>query len=189
MKIAICVPTGGLVKVQTFSSLVQLFRVLKFPWELLVQTGSLVHENRNILVRRALQDNFTHVLFVDSDMVCTPEIVFSLLSREKDIVGAISYARKLPLVATYKKFAEGFDIWEKHGDIIKCAGVGTGFMLIRTDVFKKLEQPWFMFTHDESGKLDYGEDMFFCRKAREAGFDIWLDTKAKVGHIGDYVFI
>lgn len=33
-----------------------------------------------------------------------------------------------------------------------------------------------------------GEDYYFCRKAADAGFTVWVDTTVKLGHVGSYGF-
>ena len=68
--------------------------------------------------------------------------------------------------------------------------VGMGVMLIKANVFAKLAEPWFEtpWRHDKRGYI--GEDVFFCKKAREAGFKIWIDhdVSKEIGHIGMFEF-
>ena len=105
-----------------------------------------------------------------------------LIKRDKDIVGAPYNTKSDPPLATHKIQDKETIIEELEGDLLKCTGVATGFMLIKTEVFKKLEHPWFMF------ETDIGEDLYFCRKARQAGYDIWCDLSIKIGHIGETIF-
>ncbi|GAI93114.1 unnamed protein product, partial [marine sediment metagenome] len=53
---------------------------------------------------------------------------------------------------------------------------GAGFLLVKREVFEKLPYPWFSF---EKG----GEDLYFCDKARENGFEIWADMSVLLGHL------
>jgi hypothetical protein len=54
------------------------------------KNDSLVPRARNNLIARAMNDpRMTHVLFIDSDIVWTPDSVVKLLLSEKDIVGGI----------------------------------------------------------------------------------------------------
>ncbi|WP_445679720.1 glycosyltransferase family 2 protein [Radicibacter daui] len=41
---------------------------------------------------------------------------------------------------------------------------------------------------DPETKLAQSEDMVFCRRAREAGFDLWLDTQSRVVSTSTYYF-
>ena len=38
------------------------------------------------------------------------------------------------------------------------------------------------------GGTHMGEDVYFCHKARRAGFKVWVDASIRVGHIGQKVF-
>ena len=51
-------------------------------------------------------------------------------------------------------------------------------MLVRRSVLDALEDPVF----ESHGGLN--EDLTFCAKVRDAGFRIWCDTDARLGHIG-----
>ena len=55
-------------------------------------------------------------------------------------------------------------------------------------VFKKLSHPWFFYEHDDKGNLTVGDDAWFCRKARKAGFKIYCDPTIEVGHVGEYTY-
>jgi hypothetical protein len=47
--------------------------------------------------------------------------------------------------------------------------------------------PWFQTTFQPETPLDpMSDDIYFCRKAREYGFDIWLDhdLSMEIGHVG-----
>jgi GT2 family glycosyltransferase len=74
--------------------------------------------------------------------------------------------------------------------LVKVDFAGTGCMLIKTDVFKELEEPWFG-QEWLPAKKDYtSDDVFLCRKVREAGYDIWIDQDLSkmVSHIGTKEF-
>ncbi len=66
----------------------------------------------------------------------------------------------------------------EHGGLIDIDGCGMHCTMIRRDVLEKLREPYFV--HDESVA---GEDFYFCRKVREAGFKICFDTSIHTGHI------
>ena len=57
-------------------------------------------------------------------------------------------------------------------------GCGMHFAMIRRDVLATVRPPWFVFTGDRAG----GEDFYFCRKVREAGFPIYVDLSVHTGH-------
>jgi hypothetical protein len=63
--------------------------------------------------------------------------------------------------------------------------IGFGWVLVRKGVFESIEYPWFA---PKLRKLPGGiedvcsEDVAFCADAREAGFEIWVDPRVRVGH-------
>jgi hypothetical protein len=52
-------------------------------------------------------------------------------------------------------------------------------------VFDKLKRPWFWFGDADN---QIGEDLFFCREAQKAGFEIWGDPNMAISHIGEFLF-
>ena len=184
MKLAVALPHQGSIKTKTVISLVRMFKSLPFEYNFLTQEGSVLHENRRRLVKKAQELEATHLLFVDSDMSFEPDAVLKLLAHEKDIIGVHCNKRGLPLRTT---------VVLKPGqrelkDLDTCNALGTGFLLINMEVFKKISEPWFFWGLDESGDTIEGEDHWFCRKAKEAGYDIWVDLTQKVGHEGSYIY-
>ncbi|HDZ13925.1 MAG TPA: hypothetical protein ENH60_03370 [Pricia sp.] len=64
----------------------------------------------------------------------------------------------------------------------KISSGGFGIVLVKYEVFEKLDWPYWknIFV---PGDIEMGEDIYFCKKARQAGFDIWCDPKVKCSHI------
>jgi hypothetical protein len=76
------------------------------------------------------------------------------------------------------------------------AATGAAFLLVHRDVLLKVRaafgkmpdgvtnhpHPWFIEGVDAQGN-QWGEDIAFCRRVRAVGFDIWIDTRIKVGHM------
>ena len=48
---------------------------------------SLITRARNYLVDEFLRSGFTHLLFIDSDILFNPEDVLALLGLDKDVIG------------------------------------------------------------------------------------------------------
>lgn len=194
IKLGICIPHQGSIKMKTVLSLMRIMKLamktLPAPPIYIEKEGSILHWNREELAKKAIELECTHMLFVDTDIVFPEDALMRLLERDKDIIGVSYRLKKEPPVTTLKTQAEeGKIIKEAYPDgLLKCAAVATGFMLIKTEVFKKISHPWFFWKMDETGDVIEGEDFWFCRKAREAGFDIWADLTVDVGHIGDKIF-
>jgi hypothetical protein len=147
-----------------------------------------IEEMRNNMVREALGCGCTHILMMDTDQIYPRDIIKRLTSHKKDIVGAMICRRYPPFdplllrgkVNNYQTVTD----WNE-GDLVSVDATGTGCLLISMEVFKKLPDPWFRFRKTDIGLV--GEDIGFCSDARQAGFEIYVDTGCKVGHLSQMV--
>ena len=190
MKILLGIPCGGTVKTSLLTTVVEALFHAPCPIVLMVKEGCLVHESRNEMARQALIGGFTHLWMVDSDIEFSSDTLSNLLKNDKDIVGAAYNYRTLPLHSTVKMKTEaGFVEPEEMPKVpFACHSLGTGCILIKTEVFKKIPVPWFNFSYDNNGMMTETEDTYFCRQASESGIETWCDPTIKIGHIGDYVY-
>ncbi len=188
-KLAIGIATTGQVKTKTLVSVMELVKNDPENTFIVAWEGCNVHQSRINIVKEAQKGDCTHLLFVDSDMTFDADIAKRLLARDKDIIGVNSSVRGLPLTTTVKIHNEkGEKVYDMSYNLFECQAVGTGLMLINMSVFEKLPHPWFFFEYDDDGDMKTGSDMWFCNKAKEAGFTIWCDPTVNVGHIGDYEY-
>lgn len=161
-----------------------------------IGSGYTIAENRNFLAVQAVKNNCDYLLMVDDDMMFPPETLKLLISRNKDIIGVPYNVRALSKPdekpgdrhnVTY--FPEGDMPDPPEGEPIEVMAVGTGVMLVKTDVFKKLTQPYFSFDTYENGMTKVGEDSWFCYKAARSGYKIFCErTLTGLGHIGQYIY-
>ena len=194
IKIAIGVPTGGTMKSKTAFSLIETIRLNKniefFP---IFSYGNFAAENKEKIIKIAQDNNCSHIFLVDCDMSFSPSFVEQLLTHDKDIMGVLyNYRGILPLQTTTKFFDKSgktvTSLPEMPKEIFKVAGIGTGLILIKMSVFSSLTTPYFPMEQDERGLYTLTEDIGFCEKARDKGFDVWCDPTLTVKHIGDYEF-
>lgn len=178
-KIAIGVCTNRLVKSKTASSLLQLVANSKYDYKIIVSTrGYNTSENRNYVATQAVNSGCSHLFFVDDDMVFPPDVLDRLLAHDKDIIGGVyntKYETQSPVI-------EYLD--DKRTGLFKVGAIGTGCLLIKTEVFKKVPQIWFTYEWNDNGSVKMSHDWLFCHKAREYGFDIWADSSLEIGHLG-----
>lgn len=139
-----------------------------------VSQGTLLCNQRTTLVREALQAGASHVLFIDSDMRFPKDTVERLLAHDKDIIGANCIQRRtdVELPTAQKEGGMLFSSRNMKG-IDEMDYLGFGVTLIKRAVFEKVSEPWFATPYD--GTKFVGEDIFFCTKAKEAGFRVWVD--------------
>ena len=72
----------------------------------------------------------------------------------------------------------------------KIFAVGMGCMLVKRQVYEAVARPHFSVTWNDDYTNLVGEDIYHCNKAKEAGFDIWLenDLSENIAHIGTRAF-
>lgn len=184
MKITIGIPTNRLVKGKTADSLLRLIAHSKHEYNFLVSTrGYNTSENRNWIATQAVNNGSTHLFFVDDDMILPPDTLDRLLDHNKDIVGAV-YNTKYEVQAPVIEYLD-----EKSDmEIFKCGAIGTGCLLIKTEVFKKVPQIWFNYEWNPNGSVRMSHDWYFCHKARQFGYEIFADPLLQVKHIGQKIF-
>lgn len=202
-KIVVGMPTGGFVRVETVYHLVCMLAETPCQYQMSNPVSCYIHMNRTDVVKHALAIEAEYVLFIDPDMTFPSDALKKLLALNKDIASVTYNFRKHPICSVVKLLPE-YDAdyqdvepgtqapipLEKIRSPFRCGAAGTGFMLIKTNVFKKLPQPWFFFEYEdeEIGKPPVGEDVWFCNKAREIGYEVWIDPSIKMGHIGTVIF-
>lgn len=208
-RVAICIPSGDLVHADFAMSLAALTyqcgpievngeRFEPVPVALVNVKDSLVVSGRNKCVAEARLLDVTHVLFVDSDIVLHPHTLRRLLSHDRDIVGA-TYMQRAEPYALLGKGLDGKPLAETitntrvtAGDVSEVSALPGGCMLVKMAVFDAFAvndlpfQTPLMQRPDGSGPQIEGEDYFFCRRARELGFSIWLDwaSSFQAVHLG-----
>lgn len=143
------------------------------------------------------QIDYDRMIWIDSDMVWTPNDVLRLISHEdKQVVGGtymMSDGYSMPIVEhlDYRhladtgtfKFMSKVDVQLKK-EPFKVNYSGFGFISIKKGVLEAMEYPWFRPRWVSNDRFhDFcAEDVGFCWTAQEKGFDIWIDPVVHVGH-------
>lgn len=178
-------------------SLVVLTLSSRINITLIPAESALNMHNREAATKQARSDDCTHVLFLDSDMTFPADTIARLLAHDKDIVGC-TYARRIHPHTALGRLMDVHD-----GKLQEAIELPSGCLMIRTDVFDKLEAPYFrcqpyptldplpeaMAGFDVTGYEAPGtmsEDYYFCQAARRAGFKVWADMEMskELTHIG-----
>jgi|TARA_Y100000004_G_scaffold190683_1_gene248199 hypothetical protein len=79
---------------QSVFKLQSLCNQRKVPIMLQLMKSSLVTQGRNLCVSHFLNSDFTHLLFIDSDILFTPESIFSMIDKNEDVL-SIPYPMKV----------------------------------------------------------------------------------------------
>lgn len=155
--------------------------------------GTYVHSARQQLAQEAIRQGVDYVLWLDSDMRFPRDILIRLLKHREDIVG-INYSNRgvppgfvaIKSISPPEKLVTGPD----STGLEEVEAVGFGAVLMRGRVLRTLMEkhtstPLFWYDLNDDGGL-VGEDVFFCRLAREHGFEVKVDhdLSKECGHIG-----
>ena len=190
MKLLIAVPTLESVPVDFMESLMDLACHLKdegVDFKLKIEAGTLVYFARENLARWAIANRYTHVLWLDSDMVFHEEIVEDLQFCGKDIVTGIAHSRRPPFSSCL--FTEIYPGVEKFKgeypkQAFKVAACGMACVLMSVRVLDAVYNKFGNMFQPLNEPLTYGEDVAFCWRAAQCGFDIWAEPTVRVGHVG-----
>jgi GT2 family glycosyltransferase len=171
--------------------------------------GSGIEEARNHLFTRWKANPTDFFLFADNDAGWAPGSIDRLVEHNLPVVCGGMYTRDLPprpTIGVYMgKDAAGRVRYQFQGytnaivsycysrgitaladneqlfedpELFEIDGCGMHFTLIRRDVMEAFGPPWFLM----QGKTGAGEDFWFCKKARDAGFKIYTDLSVQTAH-------
>ena len=186
MKTLIAIPTSRDIEIQCAASIIGMEREGRIG--VFCPQSYSIDASRNLIVEHALEIGYDYIMWIDSDMILPKNTLTTLMSHDKDVVSGV-YAYKLIGAenAVTKRFKDkAKDIYEdiplkeitESKRLIEVDGVGFGCVLTKVDVFRHIKKPWFRYTPN------MGEDIYFCRKAQKAGYQVYLDTSILCGHVG-----
>lgn len=209
--ILIGMPTiSGMIPSLMVQSLLQLHKPL--PCAFMTVERQRVDKARNAIAMEALRVGADYLFFVDDDNPVPPDTLELFLQDDKDIVIAPILSRNPdatgnhPLCAFYARDVDGIDLrlyepieeFRDEGPLHQIDAGGCGCMLIKTKVLAamaaKYKQYMFEFgdikleekvTVDgqEYDRRTMGEDVEFCERAINLGFEVWLDERVRPFHI------
>jgi hypothetical protein len=201
---------GGMLTESTFMSFIKwanTARQLGIDWTLETMVNeSLISRARNTLTAKFLDmPEATHLFFVDADIGWEPWHLLVLLNRDKDVIGGLYPMKTMPI----KWVVNGFEGAEEGPDgLQEVSKAGTGFLLMKKNVFEKLKLHPAVKQYKNDIGLDpkydqhlktyfdtavrqnryYSEDWTFCENYRDIGGKIWVDKRVLLRHSGSYVF-
>lgn len=193
-KVMIALPNMGSVKIQTHGSIGAMVafthriapKVHVFEKE---RRESMIDKSRCVLAEDGMSYNTTHIFWLDSDMVYPPHLLITLLSADRDIVGCSASSRSEQ--EGIRPVAIGMDkkpyMPPTTNTITEVLSPGGSPLLVRTNVYSVLGFPWYKTFHDDE---EWGEDRYFFKKARSAGYKLWCcdGISYQIGHIGEKVY-
>ena len=193
---------------------------------------SLITRARNTLAYDFLDTDATHLMFIDADITFNPADIVSMVNADKDIICGLYPKKEINWKTVAQAVKQGVDykdlpnytgsfvvnlvggVTESTGDVntpMEIDNGGTGFMLIKREVFetlkptvptytndmilivdknpvKKIIHEFFATSIDEVSNRLLSEDYHFCKIARQAGFKVYAAPWANLTHSGTYNF-
>jgi hypothetical protein len=193
---------------------------------------SLITRARNTLAYDFLDTDATHLMFIDADITFNPADIVSMVNADKDIICGLYPKKEINWKTVSEAVKSGVeyqdlpsytgsfvvnlvgDVAQATGDVnepMEIDNGGTGFMLIKRNVFetlkptvptytndqilivdknpvKKIVHEFFATSIDEVSNRLLSEDYHFCKIARQAGFRVYAAPWANLSHSGTYNF-
>lgn len=203
-RVLISIPNEGHAQVEAYSNrLVNMFslgkleergRLLKenprFEFYFFTLGRMFTPVAREEAAEEALKGNFDYLFMIDDDMICMDDLFQKLQRHDVDIVCPLAFTRNPPYHPVIYASVEGWDGVSQtdyfmntvvknypKDSLVEVDASGFGAALIKVDVFRKMEKPFFKST------CGTGEDIFFCYRAKKAGARVFVDTSTKLGHL------
>jgi len=191
-----------------------------------VANESLITRGRNYIADSFLKTDCTHLMFIDADIHFPSDAILKLFKANEDIVCGV-YPKK---IIDWKRIRQNAFTASDHSELenygssfvfnfiddgaeqktnakglLQVKHAGTGFMLIKREVFEKLEPDlpkarasnfgkyntwyteYFKTEIDEEGVLQT-EDWYFCNLWRKKNGKIFIHPAINLNHIGLHVF-
>jgi hypothetical protein len=164
---------------------------------------SLIQRARNDIFKIAKDADVNMIMFIDGDVGWNPDDFFKLVNSDKDIIGG-SYRKKtdneeLYVVKALDKNNSKLNLSIDSDGLLEVAGLGCGFVKLSKKAINDLwdnSKPYKSEKGDtrmifevvcEDGDL-ISEDIYMCKKWRELGNKVYLDTNITCSHTGTKTF-
>ena len=206
MKILIAVPTFENIYPDTFKSIYDL-DTSGHNTEFEFVRGYDCATARNRIAQISLDKGADYVLMVDNDVVLPKDALQNLLEDPKEVCLGF-YAHRdadniyrgrtcvcklyddkgvkffnYPLESEYTA-EELRTMRDSNQYKVQIHGGGMGCALIKTDVFRKIEYPWYDWVNYKNGHRGMlSEDLYFCEACRKKRIPIYTDTRVVCGHL------
>lgn len=157
---------------------------------------------RDQMARATVEGGYDYLGMIDDDMMMDGYDMWDkLLARDVPLVAPLAFMRSgdhSPVIFVVRGgFIPGQPGIETHTQpvlnypknaLVACDAVGFGAVLIKAEVLRAIEPPWFMSSYGDP-KYGTGEDVLFCTKVTRAGFKVYSDTSICLKHLAPREYI
>jgi hypothetical protein len=185
--ILVGIPSSRDVTIEWAMSMAAQSYPIGMPYCLYPLVGYETGEARNEIVKKALEMKTKYVWFVDDDTAAPVFAVRRLMYELEQqgpplgkamVCAGIYFTKEDPPCPVVFKDKSSGPWWQwKVNDVFECSGIGTGCMMVRTDLFEELPEPWFktidkMPTSSTVFKEQQTDDLYFCDSVIDKGYTI-----------------
>lgn len=167
--------------------------------------GTYVHKAREQLLHEVTEMGAHYMLWLDTDHHFPKDLLIQLLAHDVEMVGINYSTRSVPPRYVAIKRAS-IDHDGKDGDLgpalckttpestglEEVEAIGFGAVLLKMAVADTLpkNEPKFFFKYDWEDKVHVGEDVYFCRMVRAAGWKLYVDhdLSKECTHVGQMAY-
>ena len=192
---------------------------------------SLITRARNALAHNFLKTDCTHLMFIDADIRFNPGDIPPMVDADKEIICGIYPKKEINWQSVKDAVERGVTVDQlKHhtgsfvvnlveysatvtvpiNQPVEIWNGGTGFMLIKREVFEQLAnkvptyvndvtdlsgsikndeiKEYFTTSIEDGTRRLLSEDYHFCNIWRKAGGKVWAAPWVQLAHIGTYAF-
>jgi hypothetical protein len=194
--VAILVPTKDTVYSHFSYSLCNLVKTttqMGIETYLFFDSSTILINQREHLIDQAIDINAEWVLWLDSDMMFPSTTLLRLLAHKQDIVACNYMKRSYPLKTVAYTDTTDWETWiplKNVDELVTAEAVGMGCLLMKTEIFKTLEKPYFEYTYQSETKDWGGEDFTLFRKLNKLGYELKIDMNLsnEIYHIGTFAY-
>lgn len=190
-KVLIAVPALDTMPVQTAYSMLSLKRDCPSRFSFLVRASCA--DARNLLAREAIESGADRVLWIDSDMVFSDDLMIRLgedLDAGWDMVCGLYFKRELPVTPVIYESVEMSNGVKPYLNyprdmVFPIAGCGFGAVMMNTELLVRADE---LKTGPFTPLPHLSEDLSFCRRAANVSARMACDSRIKVGHVGQITY-
>ena len=198
MKLLIAIPSyNNTIHTKLTEFLMNFDNIYSFDFKVSFKSSSLITKLRNDFVSEFLEGDYTHLLFIDSDLYGFDETLRTMLISNKRLIGGV-YRKKTPIeIYNINLLQTGIDPRE---EIAEVKHITTGLMLIERSLIEELiekfpERYYFDYKTNKKkwdlfgvGIVNYrylSEDFFFCSLCTDIGDKVFCVVNSKMVHVGE----
>ena len=187
---------------------INMFNHMNIKYNIQFIKNQLVTRARNMLAHNFLRkkNNYTHILFIDADVVWSPESVMHLIQHNKECVIGIYPNKAYDKNYNLNSSSRPIEPITIHENLFKIKYAATGFMLLNKNALERIKHEVdYFYLPDESSEnkkakvynffdcnvVDHDyltEDYYFSYLFNKNGGTIYADTRIKLKHCGTHEY-